>query len=93
MKLVFFDDFKLGIVKDDTVVDVSGAVSGIEHTSPQDLIGKIIENFSQHRAALQQAVDSGQGKPLSQVRLRFAPPQAPQHHLHGCELYGGRHTG
>ena len=36
MKLVFFDDFKLGIVKDDTVVDVSGAVSGIEHTSPQD---------------------------------------------------------
>ena len=53
MKLVFFDDFNLGVVKDDTVVDVSGAVSGIEHTSPQDLIGKLIENFPQHRASLQ----------------------------------------
>ena len=51
MKLAFFDDFKLGVVKDETVVDVSGAVSGIEHTSPQDLINRIIENFSQYREA------------------------------------------
>ena len=77
MKLVFFDDFKLGVVKDDTVVDVTGAVSGIEHTSPQDLIGKVIENFSQHRAALQQAADSGQGTPLDQVRLRSPLPKPP----------------
>ena len=75
MKLVFFDDFKLGVVKDETVVDVSGAVSGIEHTSPQDMLNKIIENFSQHRSALQQAADSGQGKPVSQVRLRSPLPK------------------
>jgi len=77
MKLVFFDDFKLGVVKDDTVVDVSGAVSGIEHTSPQDLIGKLIENFSQHRASLQQAADGASGKPLNQVRLRSPLPKPP----------------
>ncbi len=77
MKLAFFDDFKLGVVKDDTVVDVSGAVSGIEHTSPQDLINKVIENFSQHRAALQQAADSGQGKPVNEVRLRSPLPKPP----------------
>ena len=77
MKLVFFDDFKLGVVKDDTVVDVSGVVSGIDHTSPQDLIGKVIEHFSQHRAALQQAADSGQGAPLNQVRLRSPLPKPP----------------
>ena len=77
MKLVFFDDFKLGVLKDDTVVDVSGAVSSIEHTSPQDLIGKVIEGFSQHQSALQQAVDSGQGKPLNQVRLRPPLPKPP----------------
>ena len=75
MKLVFFDDFKLGVLKDDTVVDVSGAVSSIEHTSPQDLIGKVIEGFSPHKSALQHAVDSGQGKPLSQVRLRSPLPK------------------
>ena len=77
MKLVFFDDFKLGVVKDDTVVDVSGAVSGIEHTSPQDLIGKLIENFSQHRASLQHAADGALGTPLNQVRLRSPLPKPP----------------
>ena len=77
MKLVFFDDFKLGVVKGDTVVDMSNAVSGIEHTSPQDLIGKLIENFSQYRASLQEAVDSGSGMPLSQVRFRSPLPKPP----------------
>ena len=75
MKLVFFDDFNLGVVKDDTVVDVSGAVSGIEHTSPQDLIGKLIENFPQYRASLQEALENGSGKPLNQVRLRSPLPK------------------
>ena len=77
MKLVFFDDFKLGVVKDDAVVDVSNAVSGIDHTSPQDLIGKLIENFSQHRASLQEAVDRGTGISLNQVRLRSPLPKPP----------------
>ena len=77
MKLVFFDDFKLGVVKGDTVVDVSNAVSGIEHTSPQDLIGKLIENFSQYRAVVQEAVDTGSGIPLNQVRFRSPLPKPP----------------
>ena len=75
MKLVFFDDFKLGVVKDGNVVDVGAAVSGINHTSPQDLINQIIANFSQHRAALQGAADSGQGTPVDQVRLRSPLPK------------------
>ena len=76
MKLVFFDDFKLGVVNGGNVVDVGAAVSGIVHTSPQDLINQVIANFSQHRAAIQSAADSGQGKPLDQVRLR-SPLPAP----------------
>ena len=72
MKLAFFDDFKLGIIKDGNVVDAGQAVTGINHTSPQDLINQVIENFSRHRAALQQAADSNPGVPLQQVRLR--PP-------------------
>ena len=75
MKLVFFDDFKLGVVKDGNVVDVGAAVSGIVHTSPQDLINQVIANFSQHRSALQAAADSGQGKPVDQVRLRSPLPK------------------
>ena len=72
MKLAFFDDFKLGVIGDGTVVDVSDAVSGISHTSPQDLINRVIENFDDFRGALQQAADSGSSVPLERVRLR--PP-------------------
>ena len=75
MKLVFFDDFKLGVIKDGNVVDVGAAVSGVNHTSPQDLINQVIANFSQHRDALQRAADSGQGTPVDQVRLRSPLPK------------------
>ena len=75
MKLVFFDDFKLGVIKDGNVVDVGAAVSGVNHTSPQDLINQVIANFSQHRDVLQQAADSGQGTPVDQVRLRSPLPK------------------
>ena len=34
MKLCYFDDLKLGVVKGDTVVDVSAVVKDIPHTNP-----------------------------------------------------------
>ena len=30
MKLAFFDDYKLGVVKGDSIVDVSAAVHGLK---------------------------------------------------------------
>jgi len=76
MKLVFFDDFKLGVIKDGNVVDVSAAMANVTHSTPQDLINQVIANFSQHRGPLQQAADSGLGVPVGQVRLR-SPLPAP----------------
>lgn len=75
MKLVFFDDFKLGIVKGDVVVDVSDAVNDIPHTSPQDLLNRLIENFSEHRSKLEAVVNEREGVPISQVRLRSPLPK------------------
>jgi 2-keto-4-pentenoate hydratase/2-oxohepta-3-ene-1,7-dioic acid hydratase in catechol pathway len=75
MKLVFYNDFTLGVIKGDTVVDVSAAVSGVTHTSPQDLINRVIEDFPQHRGNLQAAADQGVGVSLSQVRLRSPLPK------------------
>ena len=74
MKLLFYDDFKFGALKGDTVVDLTGAVSGIQHTSPQDLLNKVIENFSQHKAGLEAAINSGSGVPLNSVRIRSPLP-------------------
>ena len=38
MKLLYFDDYKLGVLKGDRVVDVSSVVRDIPHTGPGDLI-------------------------------------------------------
>ena len=73
MKLLFFDDYKLGVLKgENTLVDVSSVVQDIPHTTPGNLISGLIERFDQYRDRLQQAADRGTGVPLSEVRLR--PP-------------------
>ena len=72
MKLAYFDDFKLGVVKGDNIVDVSSTVSGVPHTSPQDLINRVIGDFSAHRSNIEGVVAAESGVPLSSVQLR--PP-------------------
>jgi 2-keto-4-pentenoate hydratase/2-oxohepta-3-ene-1,7-dioic acid hydratase in catechol pathway len=72
MKLCFFNDWKLGVVKGDSVVDVSAAVKDIPHTNPGNLINGLIERFSDYRRALEDAAAKGQGVPLSSVKIR--PP-------------------
>jgi 2-keto-4-pentenoate hydratase/2-oxohepta-3-ene-1,7-dioic acid hydratase in catechol pathway len=72
MKLVFFDDFKLGVLKGEAVVDVSAVVGDIPHTGPHNLITGLIERFADRRKAVQDAADRGRGVPASQVRIR--PP-------------------
>ena len=72
MKLMYLDDFKLGVLTGDTVVDVSAAVQDIPHTGPGNLISGLIENFDNYRARLEDAAASGTGVPVSSVRIR--PP-------------------
>ena len=51
MKLAFFDDYKLGVVKGDNIVDVSSAVRDIPHLGPHDLINGLIARFGDYRSA------------------------------------------
>jgi 2-keto-4-pentenoate hydratase/2-oxohepta-3-ene-1,7-dioic acid hydratase in catechol pathway len=72
MKLVLFDDFKLGVLKGDQVIDVSAAVRDIPHTGPHNLVSGLIERFAERKKSLQEAADRGRGVPVSQARIR--PP-------------------
>lgn len=75
MKLAFFDDFKLGVVAGESVVDVSAAVTDIPRVHPQDVIRGVIENWSQYGEVLREAASNGVGVPLSAVRLRPPVPR------------------
>jgi len=72
MKLLLFDDFKLGVLKGDTVVDVSPVVREIPHTGPHNLISGLIESFGDYRGGLEKATADGKGVPIASVRIR--PP-------------------
>ena len=75
MKLLFFDDFKLAVLKGDTVVDVSDVVQNMPHTGPHNLINSLIERFADSKGRLEEAVHRGQGVPVSQVRIRSPLPK------------------
>ena len=79
MKLAFFDDFRLGVVKDGALVDVMDVVRDIPHIEPQDLIGGLIEHFPRYRARLEDAASNAKGKPMSEVRIR--PPLPKPHNI------------
>jgi 2-keto-4-pentenoate hydratase/2-oxohepta-3-ene-1,7-dioic acid hydratase in catechol pathway len=71
MKLLYFDDFKLGVLSGDSVVDVTGIVEDLPHRDRQDLMGSLVADFGRYRTRLEKAAQ-GKGVPLAEVRIR--PP-------------------
>jgi len=76
MKLVYFDDFRLGIVSgSDGVVDVTEYLSDIPHLDNQDLLNGLINEFDTYRDALERAMMDDQAVPLASVRIRPPVPR------------------
>jgi len=73
MKLTFFDDYKLGVVNGDSIVDVSAAVASVPNTSPGDLINHVIADWDNLKSGIEQAAQAV-GVPLSSVTLQVALP-------------------
>ena len=72
MRIGFFDDFRLGVVRGEGIVDVSGAVAAIARVHPQDLIAAVIADFETWRPVLERAAAEGEAVPITSVRIR--PP-------------------
>jgi 2-keto-4-pentenoate hydratase/2-oxohepta-3-ene-1,7-dioic acid hydratase in catechol pathway len=72
MKILYFDDYKLGVLKGDAVVDVSAEVKDIPHTGPGDLMNGLIERWDSYKSRLESAAAHSAGMPVSNVRIR--PP-------------------
>jgi 2-keto-4-pentenoate hydratase/2-oxohepta-3-ene-1,7-dioic acid hydratase in catechol pathway len=75
MKICYFDDWRIGIVKGDQVVDVTAATQGIPHTGPGDLMNGLIARWAEYKSKIEDAAAKGQGKPLSSVKLRAPLPK------------------
>jgi len=75
MKIGFFDDYKLGVIQGEAIIDVSAAVADIPRMGPHDLINGLIDRYEAYRVRLEEAAHRGKGVPLATVRLRAPLPR------------------
>lgn len=78
MKLTYFDDYRLGAVKGDRIVDLTPLLTGLPHRDTQDLMPALVAEFASLRPRLEAHVASDAGVLLSAVRLRAPMPRARQ---------------
>ena len=78
MKLAFFNDYQLGVIKGDNIVDVTSTVEGVSHHSPQELMNMLIVDFGDLQADIESAAAGGDGVSLADVRLRAPLPRPGQ---------------
>ena len=72
MKILYFNDWRLGVLKGNEVVDVTSVVQKIPHTGPGDLMNGLIARWAEYKAPLEKAAAAGKGLPYNQVKIR--PP-------------------
>ncbi len=75
MKLAFFDEFRLGVVRDDQIFDVSAVTAEIPRAHPHDVLRAVIEDWDEWRPRLDSAADHGHGVPLPAVAMRPPVPR------------------
>jgi 2-keto-4-pentenoate hydratase/2-oxohepta-3-ene-1,7-dioic acid hydratase in catechol pathway len=75
MKLAYFDDFRLGVVFQNQVFDITEELRDLSRRGPEDLMSLLIEQFAAYRGRLEAAVARTRGVDLSQVKLRAPLPR------------------
>lgn len=78
MKFAFFNDYKLGVITDDGIVDISETLSEISYHSPQELIQTVIVDYSSLLPKIADAVRNGSPKSLDSINLKAPLPQPGQ---------------
>src|SRR5690242_14682499 len=69
MKLVCFDDYRLGVLKDPTaLVDITSVVRDAGQGDPRLLMNRLIEDFASYRGRIEQSLSNGKVVPLDSVK-------------------------
>jgi 2-keto-4-pentenoate hydratase/2-oxohepta-3-ene-1,7-dioic acid hydratase in catechol pathway len=81
MKLAYFDDYRLGVVTGEGIVEVGAELHELPRRAPEDLMAALIARFSEYRARVESAAINGRRIALADVRLR---PPLPRPHTIVC---------
>jgi 2-keto-4-pentenoate hydratase/2-oxohepta-3-ene-1,7-dioic acid hydratase in catechol pathway len=75
VKLAFFDEFRLGVVRDGAIYDVSVVTAEIPRVHPHDVLRAVIADWEHWRSRLESAADQGHGRALEAVAIRPPVPR------------------
>ncbi len=78
MKLALYDDYQLGVINGDRIINAMPAVEGISFRRPQDLIEEVIISWDEMRGRIESAIEGKDGAPLGSMRLRAPVPKPPK---------------
>lgn len=78
MKFTFFNDYQLGVITEDGVVDISDALSSLSYHTPQELIRMVIEDFDNLRPGIADAAENGTVTALDSVSFKAPLPRPGQ---------------
>ena len=75
MKFGFFNEWNLGVVKGDQIVDVSAVLGQVHAHSPMELVSVILENFDELRSPIEDYAAKQSGVPITSVTIRPPVPR------------------
>lgn len=78
MKLVSFDDYRIGVVANDVVHDITSHVPSALDALPQHRMRWLIEHWADVRAAIENSLPQTTGTPIGSVKL-LTPVPSPSH--------------
>src|SRR5882757_124020 len=92
MKVARFDDNRIGVVRGETIVDVTDMVDPNPGAWPPVAMNRLIAEFAEYRGKIERAA-SGKGVPLNSVKLLTPVPWPNKiiaypvnYHAHGVEM-------
>ena len=77
MKLAYFNDFKIGVVHGDDIVDITTLLSEIAHRDNKDLMAGLIAEFETYKPRIETFLSKASTVPLTSVKL-LAPLPRPR---------------
>jgi len=89
MRFVSFDDFQVGTLRGEEVVDLSSAIGDAARLDWDDRLPEVAGRYGEMKGAIERLAREGPGAPLASVRLR-APDPRPRKLLCAIGNFVGR---
>lgn len=75
MQLVLFNEYRLGVIHNNRVVDAMAALDGLQFRRPQDLIEEVITRWDALKPKIEAVIRDQEGIPIDTVRFRPPVPK------------------